>query len=83
MWAQRPFRKPGAWNWAGSPTRVLDFIRIARQVSGRYNIKYIDIYEMTLPLMEFNEDGIHFLPEVNRPIAMLLAEFLRACRATK
>lgn len=80
MWAQRPLRKPAAWKWAGSHTRVLDFIRITRQVAARYGIEYIDIYGMTLPLMEFNEDGIHFLPEVNRPIAMLLAEILRAGR---
>ena len=69
MWAQRSLRKPPAWKWAGSHTRVLDFIRITKQVAALYSIEYIDIYGMTLALLEFNQDGIHFLPEVNRPIA--------------
>ncbi len=83
MWAQRPLRKPTAWKWTGSHTRVLDFIRITKQAAALYNIEYIDLYGMTLALLEFNEDGIHFLPEVNRPIAMILSEFIGAGLPTK
>jgi hypothetical protein len=78
MWAQRPLRKPAAWKWTGSHTRVLNFIRVTRQAAALYNVEYVDIYSMTLPLLEFNQDGVHFLPEVNRPIAMILSELFGA-----
>jgi hypothetical protein len=83
MWAQRPLRKPIAWKWTGSHTRVLDFIRITKKAATMYNVEYIDMYGMTLSLLEFNQDGIHFLPEVNRPIAMILSEFIGAGLPTK
>ena len=43
-----------------------------RTTAFQSGIPFIDTYAMTLPMLEFNVDGVHFDERVTRPLAMLL-----------
>jgi len=74
LWAQNVARKPIGWKWSGSNTRASDFIKAMKEVSSELNVPFIDIYHMTLPVLDANRDGVHFNESVTRTIAMLMVK---------
>jgi hypothetical protein len=47
-----------------------------RTTAFQSGIPFIDTYAMTLPMMEFNVDGVHFNERVTRALAMLLTSVM-------
>lgn len=76
MWAQRLSKKPVDWIWSGSHKRTEVFLEVMRTTARQNNIPFIDTYTMTLPMLEFNADGVHYDERVTRALAMLLASVM-------
>ena len=70
----------------------LDLVRIAQENGGIFggqrttarvnNIPFIDTYT-TLPMLEFNADGVHYDERVTRALAMLLASVMTGVKAVQ
>lgn len=66
LWAQRLSKKPIDWIWSGSHKRTEAFLDVMRTTAVQNGIPFIDTYAMTLPMLEYNVDGVHFDEHVTR-----------------
>ncbi len=76
LWAQRLSKKPVDWIWSGSHKRTEAFVEAMRTTAFQSGIPFNDTYAMTLPMLEFNVDGVHFNERVTRALAMLLTSVM-------
>ena len=47
-----------------------------RQVTRELGVPFIDIFDLSLPMLDANIDGVHFNESIKRSIAMLIVKHL-------